>query len=322
MNRHTKVRRKKIKKINKTKFKNINITRTTRTKKRIRGGDINNLIDKSTKDTEEMIKNADLASDLAKVGHAVIIGLTLSGVGIPFVGLVGAVFLISNQLLRAKEQNLILRTVLNDVIVIITNNFRLYKVINKSIQIIEKHKENHDIQSFLIDSDVIKILYEKMIYLFENLLELSPTEVIKELVKDKSINSNTKIKNIIETENTNRKTGIMNTLSSMRRVFKRNVNVEKTTNEIVKNISVINGYFMIMKSQFDIATDYYQRNLPAESSLAIWKEIEADESFKDFLLPNDEKTGEQIMDEITDARIAEEDKLNNKLRIIYKNNYF
>jgi hypothetical protein len=322
MNRHTKVRRKKIKKINKTKFKNINITRTTRTKKRIRGGDINNLIDKSTKDTEEMIKNADLASDLAKVGHAVIIGLTLSGVGIPFVGLVGAVFLISNQLLRAKEQNLILRTVLNDVIVIITNNFRLYKVINKSIQIIEKHKENHDIQSFLIDSDVIKILYEKMIYLFENLLELSPTEVIKELVKDKSINSNTKIKNIIETENTNRKTGIMNTLSSMRRVFKRNVNVEKTTNEIVKNISVINGYFMIMKSQFDIATDYYQRNLPAETSVAIWKEIEADESFKDFLLPNDEKTGEQIMDEITDARIAEEEKLNNKLIIIYKKNYF
>lgn len=154
------------------------------------------------------------------------------------------------------------------------------------------------------------------------MLELSPTEVIKELVKDKSINSNTKIKSIIETENTNRKTGIMNTLSSMRRVFKRNVNVEKTTNEIVKNISVINGYFMIMKSQFDIATTYYQRHLPVETNAAIWKEIEADDSFKDFLLPNDEKTGEKILDEMTDDHIAKEDKLNNELRIIYKKNYY
>ena len=323
MNRHTRVRRKKTK-IKKNRYNNNNRYKLNRTKKRVTGGDINNLIDKSTKDTEEMIKNADLASDLAKVGHAVIIGLTLSGVGVPFVGLVAAVFLISNQLLRSKEQNLILRTVLNDVIVIILNNFRLYKVINKSIQIIEKHKEeNHNnIQSFLIDSDIIKILYEKMIYLFENLLELSPTEVIKELVNDKSINSNAKIKTIIETENTNRKTGIMNTLSSMRRVFKRNVNVEKTTNEIVKNISVINGYFMIMKSQFDLATNYYQRNLPVETSATIWKEIEADESFTDFLLPNDVKTSKKILDEMSDKNIAKEDKLNNTLRIIYKKNYY
>jgi hypothetical protein len=314
MNRHTRVRRKKI---NKTKIK-IN-----KTKKYKKGGALNDLIDKSSKNTEEMIKNADLAADLSKVGHAVIIGLTLSGVGVPFVGLVGAVFIISNQLLRAKEQNLILRTVLNDVIVIITNNFRLYKVINKSIQIIEKHKENHNnVQSFIIDSDVIRILYEKMLYLFENLLEISPTEVIKELVNDKSINSNTKLKDIIESENTNRTTGVMNTLSSLRRVFKRNVNVEKTTNEIVKNISVINGYFMIMKSQFDMATSYYQRNLPIETTFAIWKEIETDDSFKDFLLPDDKKTGKKILDEITDQHIAEEDKLNNKLRIIYKENYF
>jgi hypothetical protein len=323
MNRHTRVRRKKI---------NIKIKKKNNTKKYKKGGNngaglnngINNLIATSTKDTEEMIKNADLASDLAKVGHAVVIGLTLSGVGIPFVGLIGAVFIISNQILRAKEQNLILRTILNDVLVIITNNFRLYKVINKFIQIIENHKDkdNNSIQSFIIDADIIRILYEKMLYLFENLLEISPTEVIKVLVNDKSINSNTELKKVIDTENTNRKTGIMNTLSSLRRVFKRNVNVEKTTNEIVKNISVINGYFMIMKSQFDIATSYYQRHLPVETSVAIWKEIEEDESFKDFLLPDDEKTGKKIMDNITDKSIAEEDKLNNKLRIIYKDNYF
>jgi hypothetical protein len=314
MNRHTRVRRKKI---NKTKFKNITLT-----KKRIRGGDVNDLIDASTKDTEAIIKNAKLAANLAKLGHGVIIGLTVSGVGIPFVGLVGAVFLISNYLLKAKETNLTLKNVLNDVLVIITNNFRLYKVIKKSIQIIENHKDKHNsIQSFIIDADIIRILYEKMLYLFENLLEISPTEVIKALVTDKSINSNTELKNIIQSENANR-TGIKNTISSFGRVLKRNVNADKTINTIIKNITVINGYFMIMKSQFDIATDYYQRNLPAETSVAIWKEIEADESFKDFLLPNDEKTGEQIMDEITDVRIAEEDKLNNKLRIIYKKNYY
>ena len=320
MNRHTRVRRRKTK-FNKNKYNNR--YKFTRTKKRVTGGDVNNLIDKSTKNTEEIIKNAELASGIAKVGHAVIIGLTISGVGIPFVGLVGAVFIISNQLLKAKEQNLILKNVLNDVLVIITNNFRLYKVINKSMQIIEKHKENHtSVQSFIIDTDVVKVLYEKMLYLLENLLEISPTEIITELANDKSINSSTQIKKIIQSENMNRKSGFINTISSLKRVFKRNVNVEKTTNEIIKNISVINGYFMIMKSQFDIAISYYQRNLPVETSAAIWKEIEADESFKDFLSPDDDKTGEKILDEITDEHIAEEEKLNNKLVIIYKKNYY
>jgi hypothetical protein len=321
MNRHTRVRRKKTKiknryNNNKNKYK-LNLT-----KKRVTGGDVNDLIDASTKDTEDMIKNAKLAANLTKLGHGVIIGLTISGVGIPFVGLVGAVFLISNALLKAKENNLTLKNVLNDVLVIITNNFRLYKVINKSIQIIEKHKENHNnIQSFIIDSDVVKILYEKMLYLFENLLEICPTEVIKALVNDKSINSNRELNDIIQSENTNR-TGIKNTFSSLGRVFKRNVNSDKTINRIIKNISVINGYFMIIKSQFDIATTYYQRHLPVETSVAIWKEIEADESFKDFLSPDDAKTGEKILDEMTDEHIAEEDKLNNKLRIIYKKNYY
>lgn len=309
MNRHTRARRHK---------KNKNKYKSNQTKKRI-GGDVNDLIDNSTKDTEEMIKNAKLAANLAKVGHAVIVGLTLSGVGVPFVGLVGAVFLISNELLKAKETNMMLKNVLNDVLVIITNNFRLYKVINKSIQIIETH---NSIKSFIIDADVIKILYEKMLYLFENLLELSPTEVIKALVNDKSINSNTELKDIIQAENANRGSGIKNTFASFGRVFRRNVNAEKTINRIIKNISVINGYFMIMKSQFDIATDYYQRNLPAEISAKIWKEIEADQTFKDFLSPDDEKTGETILDEITDEHIKEEEKMNNQLRIIYKKNYY
>lgn len=323
MNRHTRARRKKTK-IKKNRYNNNNNNRykSNQTKKRVTGGDVNNLIDASTKDTEDMIKNAKLAANLTKLGHGVIIGLTISGVGIPFVGLVGAVFLISNALLKAKENNLTLKNALNDVLVIIVNNFRLYKVINKSIQIIEKHKENHNnIQSFIIDSDVVKILYEKMLYLFENLLEISPTEVIKALVNDKSINSNRELKDIIQSENTSR-AGIKNAFSSMHRVFRRNVNSDNTTNRIIKNISVINGYFMIMKSQFDIATTYYQRHLPVETNAAIWKEIEADESFKDFLLPNDEKMGEKILDEMTDEHIAEEDKLNNELRIIYKKNYY
>ena len=34
------------------------------------------------------------------------------------------------------------------------------------------------------------------------------------------------------------------------------------------------------------------------------------------------KTGEKILDEMTDEHIAEEDKLNNELRIIYKKNYY
>jgi hypothetical protein len=319
MNRHTRVRRKKTK-FNKNKYNNR--YKLIRTKKRVTGGDVNDLIVASTKDTEDEIKNAKLAANLAKLGHGVIIGLTISGVGIPFVGLVGAVFIISNQLLKAKETNLTLKNVLNDVLVIITNNFRLYQVINKSIQIIEKHKENHNnIQTFIIDSNVIKILYEKMLYLFENLLEISPTEVIKALVHDKSINSNRELNNIIQSENANR-VGIKNTFSSLGRVLKRNVNADKTINRIIKNISVINGYFMIMKSQFDIAISYYQRHLPVETSAAIWKEIESGESFKDFLSPDDDKTGEKILDEITDEHIAEEDKLNNKLVIIYKKNYY
>ena len=127
MNRHTRVRRKR--KIgDKTNIGNkYKKNKLNRTKKRVTGGDVNDLIDASTKDTEDMIKNAKLAANLTKLGHGVIIGLTISGVGIPFVGLVGAVFLISNALLKAKENNLTLKNVLNDVLVIITNNFRLYK---------------------------------------------------------------------------------------------------------------------------------------------------------------------------------------------------
>jgi hypothetical protein len=335
MNRHTRVRRiyiNKTKKRNKHKLNltkqrvtgnnnnnNNNKNKNKYTKKRITGGVIDDLIDKSTKDTEDMIKNARLAGNLTKLSHGVIIGLTLSGVGIPFVGLVGAVFLISNQLIKAKENNLTLKNVLNDVLVIITNNFRLYKVINKSIQIFEKH---NTIQPFIIDASVIKILYEKMLYLFENLLEISPTEVITALVNDKSINSNTELKDIIQIEYKNRNSGIKNAFASLNRTFRRNVNSDKTTNRIVKNISIINGYFMIMKTQFDIASDYYQRNLPLETNSKIWKEIEADESFKDFLSPDDDKTGETILEDITDENIDEEEKLNNKLRIIYKKNYY
>jgi len=84
--------------------------------------------------------------------------------------------------------------------------------------------------------------------------------------------------------------------------------------DIITNLTLINGYFMIMKSQYDMTLELYQREFEDDWA-KIWKIIENSEEFNDYMIPktikdstkeilkNEEDTMKEAATEFKDAII-------------------
>ena len=84
--------------------------------------------------------------------------------------------------------------------------------------------------------------------------------------------------------------GVMRNARTLRRVFMRTVKANTVISRIVQELSVINGFYSIMKSQYDFEMDYYSRILAKEEYTRIWEVIQSQPEYQKFMVPIDAKS--------------------------------
>jgi hypothetical protein len=172
------------------------------------------------------------------------------------------------------------------------------------------------------DPDIQSRLYDKIQYLIVYLFDLSPTKTLQTLYSDASVR-NSGIGRLLETEF--QKRGVVNTTGEKdtkianfqkapgttmfniaksattmaNRAYMRTMEGKTVTNKMVQDLCIINGYFSLMKSQYDFEWDYYARMLKKEEYDRIWSVIQAQQEYKDFMV-------KENMDDLTKQIFAEE----------------
>jgi hypothetical protein len=178
---------------------------------------------------------------------------------------------------------------INQVIVLILGEFNAY---NKQL----KKKE------YEIDSEIEDRLNEKLELLFTYLLGIGEENMIKLLYESMStLNIEKKYLDFILEECLQRgmnyekvlkyaedkdkkKSGLFGRgIAMASRVNKRTLGAQNTINEIIKDLAIINGYFMLMKSQFDMIVRHCERTFETETVKTIWKKIEVKPEYKTYL---------------------------------------
>jgi hypothetical protein len=241
---------------------------------------------------------------MSKVGKITITALAGSGVGIPIAALLAGIFLITNEIAKSQIFNYRLHTIILDVLNILNNSMRLFNFIFKSISIIKQ--ENTAQRSIKIDENLICRLKEKLLILFKDILKIAPSKIVIDLYGnntnelDKFINtkSNTETNTDINCDKfvdkelvkeimdeIAKRSSRFDKLQSVGRVIDRNLSIEEKILNITTNLSIINGYFMIMKGDFDITCEYY-RGLNEEEYKRIWQLITNTNEFKEYLEPD------------------------------------
>jgi len=261
----------------------------------------NTLANLATKSATNTAAIATAAATGTYIGYATIAGLSATGVGIPVAGALAAVLLIANTMAYMAIANSKLKTVLFDVLNIITHCNNL----NKTIEIILETFKKIIIKNPLkIDPEIYDRLKEKLELLMTYLIELATEDMLKILEKDEKIQQSDSYKII---KNECQKRGIKLTLAdsvsdkeksdtifkkpkiisqtidASGRVLNRTVWAQYTINEVVKDLTIINGYFMLMKSQFDMIIQHYEHNIDSEQRKKIWQTIEQNDSYKTYL---------------------------------------
>jgi hypothetical protein len=173
------------------------------------------------------------------------------------------------------------------------------------------------------DPDIQSRLYDKIQYLIVYLFKLSPKETLHTLYSDASV-KNSGIGSLLEKEfkdrgvdpaktevnmaNAAKKLGNLttNVLSTANRVYMRTMESKTVTNKMVQDLCIINGYFSLMKSQYDFEWDYYARMLKKEEYDRIWSVIQAQREYKDFMV-------KENMDDLTKQIFAEQRNNLNKI---------
>jgi hypothetical protein len=143
-------------------------------------------------------------------------------------------------------------------------------------------------------------LYDKVTSLTQMLIQLLPTSVIEEMLENHSIKDN-QFGDLLKIEYGSRIGDVNNSISYKRvfratdyvfsglaRSFMRTVKAKEKTDLISQNLTVMNSYFALMKSQYDFQNDYYSRTLLPEENRRIWQYIQTQEEYISYMVPVDE----------------------------------
>ena len=133
-------------------------------------------------------------------------------------------------------------------------------------------------------------LYDKIKLLTLYLLNLSPTTILEKLNKDPKIQNSSFGKLLKEEIQTRNKSFISKTYALAERVYSRTGNPKNTINKIVKELSVINGYYNLMINQYNFQKEYYSREFLPSEYKKIWRFIERQEEYINFMIPQDPNT--------------------------------
>ena len=235
----------------------------------------------------KIMQGTSLATNLAYGSVAV---LAATGVGIPLAGAITGVLIIAKTIANKQMYHDKLLSVLLDVLNIITHCNKLNLTIVDILKIFNGYGNKDKLKPLQIDNEINERLKEKMLQLIEYLLDLSSTEALQILRSDPNLKENALIYNVIKKEctkrgldvDTGKSTSNGYSLDSVaikfndgKRYAKRKVKAEFIISEIVRELTIITGYFMLMKSQFDMLIQQRERHITDEIKKKIWEEIES-----------------------------------------------
>jgi len=223
------------------------------------------------------------------IGNAGVAGLTATGVGIPLAGILAIVLLFANAITNMVITSYELKSVMYDAINILTNCYTL----NDYIEFMQKEmKKNQDTIMSSIDNpainDIKKSIEHKLKELIQFILKISTKEMLQILKTQKKITNETidenddAITTIIKQELNNRKKTFA-FIDTFTRISDREFYAETTMNKIVRNLTIINGNFLLLKNHFDTTLDYFQRKLEASVLNQFWTSVENEEIFTTYL---------------------------------------
>jgi hypothetical protein len=238
---------------------------------------------------KDLLAVTSIASNVAKVA---IVGLTASGVGIPLAGFLATALVIVHIFSEMAISNLNLKSVMFDTLNIISNCYILndylefigywmktYKQPQTSAEptvstsVAERTTVLSEGSSSDFENDTItglkKRLIEKITLLIEYLLTIATEEMLSSLLHDEKVTEDIKI--LVNTEKGKRKWYSVGNLAD--RITARTIKADKTINYIIRDLSIINGYFMLIKSHFDLSVDVFTRKLD-DGGKQFWKEVE------------------------------------------------
>ena len=253
------------------------------------------------------VAGAAVALELAT--HAAEPLLAASGVGIPLL----AILIIAKKLAKQYKQNLQLQSVLSDVVIIISNSFSLVALIKKTMaefsQPVQEALKIEVGRQYGGDGDY-RVAVPSTISNDKPPTNQNNTKIakinndIEERIKEKLDELNRLLQKISPDDNDTR-------LGSIKKKFKRFFFSGELKNEIITNLSIINGLFTIYNSQFDWSIRYYESkilnylNNGEEQIQNIWKNIEGSSDYEKYLFPKDENVEELIKVVETDQNVKQ-----------------
>ena len=142
------------------------------------------------------------------------------------------------------------------------------------------------------DPNIDKKLVEKIDRLTIFLLTLMPTHMIEKLNKDNV--KSTGFSKLLTDEYNKRKpqkasARISGLMATANRVYSRTIDSKVVTEQILRELTIISGFYTLMKSQYDYQMDYYSRELKESEYKKIWKLIEKQEEYIKFMVPPETK---------------------------------
>jgi len=150
-------------------------------------------------------------------------------------------------------------------------------------------KNNKIIGVIHIDIEIQQHIKDKIELLLKNLLKTATPELLTILEKDTQITSSG-FSEIVAAEIEIRKARnyASKISASVDRAINRTFYASDIKDDITDNLSIINGYFMTLKTNYDFALELYERYFK-DDWLRLWKTIEKTEEFIQFMVPTDNK---------------------------------
>jgi hypothetical protein len=239
----------------------------------------------------------------AYIGNVAVGALAATGVGVPLAGIIGAILIVAQVMANMAIANSKLKTVLYDVLNIIMHCNKINQVI---VLILREFngKIINGTKPYEIDKEILDRLNEKLELLFTYLLGIGEKQMIKllyssfnnlkiqdkyfDFILEECIQRNITITkqegDRINKSNTENSPGYLKRkLESATRVTNRTVWAQYSINEIIKDLAIINGYFMLMKSQFDMIVHHCERTFDPNTVKTIWDQIIIKPEYKAYL---------------------------------------
>jgi hypothetical protein len=257
------------------------------------------------------------ARGATKGAQLAIAALSATGIGLPLAGVLGVALLIANQMAKIVINNVQLKTVITDTLNIINHCYKINDVITLTTETFTTNLNsntaiNGDIKRIQIDPQLVSRLQETIVYLIKNLLVNATEQMLAMIEREANSNNVTSLITLVAAERAKRSG--LGRLSVISRVANRTIKAGETIVDIIRDLSIIEGYFMLMKSQFDTIISHYQRELPEPEYKRIWDTISSDQKYRNYIIPNaNEDIAQQA---IADANTIPTTELQNASEIV------